>query len=195
MVLHAAVFSGIRILEILIAIPIIGMLGWFVNPYVENNAQVPNDILTLFIVSILACAWAIVTLWQFHRYRDVSGPFIALIDICFVGAWIAGIVLLRGISNVNCGNLSVPIGVQLGNHDYSGGNDFGYSLNKPCAMLKASWILAIIDCVLFFITCLISWTLYRSYRYGTTRTSKEYVGRRSGSTSTYSTHRRHHRHI
>jgi len=191
MVLHSALFSGLRILEILIAIPIIGMLGWFVNPYVQNHAVVPDNLLTLFIVSILACAWALVTAYQFHKYRDISGPFIAVIDLAFVGAWIAAIVLLRGISNANCGHLTVPIGIQLGDHDYSGGSDLGYHLNKSCAMLKAAWILAIIDCVLFFITCVLSWSLYRSYKYGTARTSKEY--RNGSGSTTYSSRRRHHR--
>jgi len=196
MVAHAAMFSGIRVLEILVALPIVGMLGWFVNPYVQNNSQVPDNLLWLFIVSILASAWAIATFWQFHKYRDISGPFIAVIDIGFVAVWIVAIVKLRGISNADCGNLSVPIGVQIGDKDYSGGSNLGYHVNKPCAMLKASWILAIIDCILFFITCVLSWSLYRSYKYGSTRTThKEYAGRRSGSTSTYSSHRRHHRHV
>ncbi|KAF3922568.1 hypothetical protein ABW21_db0208632 [Orbilia brochopaga] len=196
MVLSSALFSGIRVLQILIAIPIIGMLGWFVNPYVENNQQVPDALLTLFIVSILACAWAMVTFYQFHRYRDMTGPLIALIDIAFVGAWIAGIYLNRGISDANCSSLSVPVGVQIGDNTYSGGDSWGASVNKRCAMFKASWVLSIIDCVLFFLTCLLSWTLYRSHRYETRHVHhhKEYTGsRRSGSTSTYS-HHRHHRH-
>jgi len=166
MVVHSALFTGIRVLEIIVAIPIIGMLGWFVDPYVKNKQTVPDSLLTLFIVSILACAWAMVTLYQFHRYRSMSGPFIAVVDIAFVGAWIAGIVLNRGISDANCSSVNVPVGFQFGDHSYSGGNSWGASFNRPCAMFKASWILAIIDCVLFFITCVLSWTLYRSYSRG-----------------------------
>ncbi|KAF3922578.1 hypothetical protein AA313_de0200276 [Arthrobotrys entomopaga] len=181
--LSSILFTGVRVLEIIVALPIIGMLAWFVHPYVGNNQDVPDDLLTLFIVSILACAWALLTLFQFHRYRSMSGPFIAIVDICFVGAWIAGIYLNRGISDQNCSRVSVPVGIQIGDNDYSGGDHFG------------AHILAIIDCVLFFITCLLSWTLYRHYRYDTRHVHKEYTGgRRSGSTSTYSTHRRHRRH-
>ncbi|KAK6329793.1 hypothetical protein TWF730_006092 [Orbilia blumenaviensis] len=193
--LSSALFTGVRILEVIIAIPIIGMLGWFIDPYVDNNQTPPDGLLTLFIVSILACAWALVTLFQFHRYRSVSGPFIAVIDIGFVGAWIAGIYLNRGISDADCSNFSVPVGVQIGDNTYSAGDRWSASVNRPCAMFKASWILSIIECVLFFVTCLLSWTLYRSYRYDTRHVHKEYTGgRRSGSTSTYSSHRRHHRH-
>ncbi|EPS42186.1 hypothetical protein H072_3970 [Dactylellina haptotyla CBS 200.50] len=195
MVLTSALFTGVRVLQIIIAIPIIGMLGWFVDPYVKINQTPPDALLTLFIVSILACAWAMVTFFQWHRYRSMSGPFIAVVDIMFVGAWIAGIYLNRGISNADCSNLSVPVGIQIGDNNYSGGNSWSANVNKPCAMFKASWILSIIDCVLFFITCVLSYTLYRSHRYETRHGHKEYTGgRRSGSTSTYSSHRRHHRH-
>ncbi|KAJ6256865.1 hypothetical protein Dda_8735 [Drechslerella dactyloides] len=184
--LSAALFTGIRVMQIIIAIPIIGMLGWFVNPYVENKQNVPDGLLTLFIVSILACAWAIATLFQFHRYRDVTGPVIAVVDIAFVGAWIAGIYLNRGISDADCSSLSVPVAVRVGDNTYSAGNNWSASVNKSCAMFKASWVLSIIECILFFLTCLLSWTLYRSYRYETTRHvhHKEYTG-----------HHRHHRHV
>jgi hypothetical protein len=161
--LSSALFTGVRVLEVIVALPIVGMLGWFVNPYVKSNQDVPDALLTLFIVSILACAWALVTLFQFHRYRSMSGPFIAVVDICFVGAWIAGIYLNRGISDANCSSLSVPVGIQIGDHNYSGGDTWGAHVSKSCALFKASWVLSIIDCVLFFITCLLSWTLYRHH--------------------------------
>lgn len=164
--LSSALFTGVRVLEVIIALPIIGMLGWFIHPYVDNNQTPPDGLLTLFIVSILACAWAIGTLFQFHRFRSVSGPFIAIIDIGFVGAWIAGIYLNRGISNADCSNFSVPVGIQYGDKTYSGGNNWSASVNRPCAMFKASWILSIIECVLFFVTCVLSWTLYRSHSRG-----------------------------
>jgi len=194
MPMHSAAFTATRVFEVLCGIPIIGMLAYFVHPYAHAHADTPDRLLAFFIISILATAWALFTLHQFRKYRDVSGPFIALVDLLFVGAWIACIVLYRKISNANCGHLSVPIGVQLGDNNYSGGNDFGYHVNKECAMYKASWALAIVECVLFFITAILSWSMYRSYKYGNTRTTKEYTGgRRSGSTSTYSSHR-HRRH-
>jgi len=166
MVLHSALFTGVRVLEIVIAIPIIGMLGWFVDPYVQNKQTVPDGLLTLFIVAILACAWAMITFYQFHRYRDISGPLIPIIDIGFVGAWIAGIVLNRAISDADCSSVSVPAGVRVGDNSWSGGTNWSASVSRPCAMFKASWILAIIDCILFFITAVLGWSLYRSYRGG-----------------------------
>lgn len=166
MVVHSALFTGTRVLEIVVAIPIIGMLAFFVDPYVKNHQTVPDSLLTLFIVSILACAWAMLSFYQFHRYRNISGPFIAIVDICFVGAFIAGIYMNRSISNANCSSVSVPVGIQVGHNNYSGGSEWGANFDKHCAMFKASWILAIIDCVLFFVTCVLSWTLYRSYSRG-----------------------------
>lgn len=158
-------------MEILISIPVIGMLGWFVDQYVQNKAEVPDRLLAWFIISILACAWALVTVYQFNRYRSVSGPLIALVDALFMGAFIGMAIIFRGISDTDCGNLDVPVGVTFGDNTYSGGSDLNASINKPCALMKASWALSIINCVLFFITACLSWTLYRSYRSSTYRTS------------------------
>lgn len=56
------------------------MLGYFVNGYVNVNATPPDYILILFIVSVLALAWAIFTLFSYHRSSH-NAQFVALIDI------------------------------------------------------------------------------------------------------------------
>lgn len=56
------------------------MLGYFVNGYVNANQLTPNYILILFIVSVLALAWAIFTLFSYHR-SSANALFVALIDI------------------------------------------------------------------------------------------------------------------
>lgn len=67
-----------------------GMLAWFVDQYTKINALTPSSILVLFIVSVLALAWAIFTLFSYHR-SSANARFIAFVDLCFVGAFIAGI--------------------------------------------------------------------------------------------------------
>lgn len=57
-----------------------GMLAYFVNGYVNANALTPNYILILFIVSVLALAWAIFTLFSYHR-SSANALFVALIDL------------------------------------------------------------------------------------------------------------------
>lgn len=57
-----------------------GMLAYFVNGYVNANQLTPNYILILFIVSVLALAWAIFTLFSYHRSSS-NALFVAIIDL------------------------------------------------------------------------------------------------------------------
>lgn len=61
-------------------IPTMGMLAYFVNGYVNANQLTPNYILILFIVSVLALAWAIFTLFSYHRSSS-NALFVAIIDL------------------------------------------------------------------------------------------------------------------
>lgn len=57
-----------------------GMLAYFVDGYVKANQLTPNYILILFIVSVLALAWAIFTLFSYHRSSS-NALFVAIIDL------------------------------------------------------------------------------------------------------------------
>lgn len=153
-------FSGFlficwRIFEIIMLLPPVGMLAWFVNGYVTNNQLTPNFVLVLFITTVLALAWAIVTLFNYLRARH-DALFVAFIDLCFVGALIAGVVVLRFIANANCGNyISEQSFFDLGTFGYPGylqGNSWASNPNKTCSMLKASFAFGIIDIIAFFVT-------------------------------------------
>jgi hypothetical protein len=150
-------FASWRVTEIITLIPIVGMLSWFVNGFNKNNQLTPIFILVLFIVSVLALAWAFFTLILYHTART-SGRFVAFVDLLFVGALIAGVYELRGITNASCTNFSTTtndIYLNLGPFGYLGGqtrNPLSFHLNKTCAMLKASFALAIMNIVFFFIT-------------------------------------------
>lgn len=149
-------FAFWRFLEIITLIPTLGMLAWFVHQFAKVNALTPNYILVLFIVSVLAAAWAIATLFTYHRARS-NALFVSFIDLCFVGALIAGVFELRGIAHANCSHVSR-------NHTYAGGINFGFGsfsgsihgldvhVNKECAMLKASFAFGIMNCIFFAIT-------------------------------------------
>ena len=156
MALSGFLFLSWRIFEIITLVPIVGMLGWFVHGFVSANQLTPDFILVLFIVSVLALAWAFFTLISYLRARH-DAIFVALVDLGFVGALIAGVVVLRGIGGANCTSFtSGDIYVNLGPFGYYGrdgsGNRFGVNTNKTCAMLKASWALAIINIIAFFVT-------------------------------------------
>lgn len=72
------------------------MLAYFVNGYVNANVIAPDYILVLFIVSVLALAWAVFTLFLYHR-SSANARFVALIDL--------GMCALRPASS-HCATLS-----------------------------------------------------------------------------------------
>lgn len=136
-------------------IPPVGMLAWFVNGYVSNNQLTPDFVLVLFITTVLALAWATITLLNYFRARH-DALFVALVDLGFVGALIAGVVELRAISNADCTNFSAnPFFLQIGVFGYYGyieGNGWALNINKTCSMLKASFAFGIINILAFFVT-------------------------------------------
>ncbi|OLN96967.1 hypothetical protein CCHL11_07393 [Colletotrichum chlorophyti] len=164
----AVMFAATRFLQIITLIPTMGMLAWFVDGFVKRNVVVPDFILVLFIVSVLALAWAIFTLFSYHR-SSTNALFVALVDLAFVGAFIAAVWYLRHINRVNCTNLARDGQWTLhfpGLFTISGSR-FDFFTNKPCAMLKASWVFGIINCILFAATAGLAWLhgdhLSRSY--------------------------------
>lgn len=160
-------FLSFRLAEIITLIPIIGMLSWFVHGYVEQNALTPDFILVLFIVSVLACAWAMATLVAYARARH-SALFVATVDLAFLAGLIAGVVLLRAIANQDClnfsaGSLYLDLGV-LGYYGRTTNSEWSLHANKACAMLKASFAFAIMNCVFFFFTFFFALLVHRRYR-------------------------------
>lgn len=133
----------------------VGMLGWFVDGFTKANSLTPASILVLFIVSTLALAWTIFTLFSYHRSSS-NARFVSLIDAAFFGAFIAGVYYLRGIASHGCTSVTATSNdwtVDLGDIRVTGpGADIDWRTDKRCAMLKASWAFAIIEIVLFSIT-------------------------------------------
>lgn len=137
-----------------------GMLSYFVHIYVESNQLTPTYILILFITSVLALAWAIFTLFSYHR-SSANARFVGLVDLGIFGALIAGVYYLRFIAKVDCANVSradrsysVRFG-DFGSVTANGG--FQVSLDKSCAMLKACFALGIMNVIFFFFSGIIAW--------------------------------------
>lgn len=155
MALSGFLFLGFRIFELLVLIPILGMLAFFVHGYVVSNALTPTYILVLFIASVLGAAWVLGTIITYLRARH-SAVFVALVDLAFVGTFIAGVYLLRGIAKADCVNFTtggfyVGLGV-FGYYGLQSNNHWALNANKTCVMLKACFALGIIAIILFFIT-------------------------------------------
>jgi len=164
--LGGLLFILMRISELVTLIPIVGMLSWFVHGFQQNNQLTPDYILVLFIVSVLAAAWALVTMIRMSSTRR-SALFVALIDLGFVGALIGAVVTMRGIANANCTDFSAGSWyVSLGPFGYYGRNSGSayYNINKTCSMLKASFAFGIINIIFFFITFILAMFLHRHQR-------------------------------
>jgi hypothetical protein len=133
------------------------MLAYFVDGYRKENALTPDSILVLFIVSVLGAAWAVATLFTYHRSRN-NASFVAFVDLLFVGAFIGGVYALRGVARWDCTNVSR--GGNIVNINGSAGsltvNGINVNTDKHCAMLKAAWAFGIMNCIFFFITAILA---------------------------------------
>jgi hypothetical protein len=154
----------------------------------------PTYILLLFIVSVLAAIWCLETLCRFGSTKR-SGNFVAAIDICFAGAFIAAVYQLRGIAEENCSHFPTTGGGQflatLGPFGYFGqqtGNPLAENPVKVCAMLKTSFAFGIMNVMSFVVTAAFAAMMHRNEdhedkeaRRGSHGTRRGHRRRRSGS--------------
>lgn len=132
------------------------MLSWFVNKFNDANVLTPDPVLVLFIVSVLALAWAVFTLLAYSRSSH-NALFVSFVDLCFIGALIAGIYFLREIQWADCQDPSVD-NIWYNQIDNVGIPGYTWAVSKPCAMLKASWVFAIMNTVFFAVTAFAAWS-------------------------------------
>lgn len=136
-----------------------GMLAWFIHAFINENELTPNYILVLFIVSVLAVGWTIFTLFSYHRSSSNS-HFVSLVDLAFVGALIGAVYQLRFITKANCYHVAstdlwlVPAHTLL---SLTGQGIDVLASSKPCAVLKTSFALGIMNVVFFFFTAVLAW--------------------------------------
>ncbi|VUC28495.1 unnamed protein product [Clonostachys rosea] len=198
------IFGSNRIFQLITLIPIVGMLSWFVEGFTSDNSLTPNSILVLFIVSVIAFAWAFFTLILYNRSKR-NAHFIAIVDALIFGGLIAGVYFLRGIASANCVDVSVNRSddwtVNLGDVRVSGpGVSVSWRTSKRCAMLKASFALGIINVILFFVTTIVCFSHgggfgdYDDYEYRTRSRSRHHSDRHSHRSGSRHSHHSHHSH-
>ena len=178
-----------------------GMLSYFVHGYTSNNVLAPNFVLIMFIVSVLGLVWALFTLFSYHRSSS-NARFVGLIDLCFLGAFIAAVYYLRFISGADCTHIVTGDrwDVSFGIFGSASINGFHVSANKTCAMLKASFAFGIMNCIFFSFTAVLAWfhgdrSEKEEYRHETRRhrsSSGHHHRHRSG--SRHGSHRSSHSH-
>ncbi|KAI9856850.1 MAG: hypothetical protein M1824_005223 [Vezdaea acicularis] len=182
-------FAFWRTLQILTLIPTLGILAYFVHGFTKANELTPGQILTLFIVSVLAAVWAICTLFAYNKTRH-NAFFVGFIDLCFIGAFIAGTYELRDASNNDCAGINFgPFGNAVQGYTFAG---VTVDVQKHCSMLKACFAFGIMNCIFFFATFILAFFYRRPNEdvvVRETHVRKSGSRRRSGSGS----HRGHRR--
>lgn len=174
-----------------------GMLAYFVHVHLEANVMTPAYVLLLFIVSTIALAWAVFTLFSYHR-SSRHAQFVALVDLAFVGALIAGVYYLRFIARADCADIRAGSTVDV---------DFGIlgtarlptvvevSVSKTCGMLKGCFALGIMNCVFFFVTAVLAWIhgdhAVKEERRRYAESARRRSHSRHGSRSRHGSHSRH----
>ncbi|KAJ5437935.1 uncharacterized protein N7458_008933 [Penicillium daleae] len=194
MIIGSIFFIFNRMVEITFLIPIIGIMAYFVDGYLKANMLTPPYILVLFITSVLAVFWAIDTLIRFSAAKR-SSFFVSFIDMCFFGAFIAGVYQLRFIANADCshwdgGSVWVSLG-PFGEYGTQVNNPLALHVNKTCAMLKTSFALGIMEVIFFIWTAFLALFIHSQNREvivkETTVRRRSHSSRRGHSSS-------HHRH-
>jgi hypothetical protein len=134
------------------------MLAYFVKGYNDNNMLTPSYILVLFIVSVLGLAWALFTLFSYHRSSS-NARFVGFVDLGFVGGFIAGVYYLRFIKDFDCASIAPgnSASVSLGILGTATLNTLHLNVNKTCSMLKACFAFGIMNCLFFFFTAIMAW--------------------------------------
>ncbi len=135
----------------------------------------------LFVVSVLGAAWAILTVLRRKSTRD-SSMFASFIDLCFVGAFIAGVYELRRIANADCTNFAADTRFSLTINNEGIDTDapsLRPNTNKECAMRKASFAFGIMNCIFFAITSFLLLFMHRSRKDEKEVAVKETYRRRS----------------
>ncbi|KAI1401716.1 hypothetical protein F4819DRAFT_312051 [Hypoxylon fuscum] len=155
--LFAIFFAFWRFMQIVTLIPTMGMLAYFVNGYVQLNQLTPNYILVLFVVSVLALAWSVYTLFSYHR-SSANATFVAVVDLLFVGAFIGATWALRFIAGADCTRITTGDAYDLSFGPFGNAyvTNYDASTDKTCAMLKAAFAFAVMNCVFFFITSILA---------------------------------------
>jgi hypothetical protein len=104
---------------------------------------------------VLGAAWAIATLFTYHRAR-ANALFVSFVDLCFVGVFIAGVYELRFIAHDNCSSISTDTYTFAGALGTVSVNGFSVHFTKWCSMLKACFAFGIMNCIFFFITSVLA---------------------------------------
>jgi len=172
-----------RVLQILTLIPAWALTAAVVSWYKSNNIDTPGNVLTLFVVTLLASVWAFCILIAVLRAGNTA-LWIAFWDVVAMGALIAAVATTSRIANYECNAVATPAATQTvfitsdgqritatpanvaitadGNNNNNNNNNNEFWNNPDnCSLIKAAWGLAIANIIMFFITAILAVVVYK----------------------------------
>jgi hypothetical protein len=153
-----ALFTFFRLVQILSLIPAFSLLTHFINLY--DHELTPTEILTLFIVTILAAAWALISL-VVYRSMHWTPPYVWLVDVLFIGALMAGVILIDPyVSRGDCIDWTSGEGDEEEFEYYSKITHGSIVLDRQCMMMKAAWGMSIANTVIFAVSAVLAWNMW-----------------------------------
>ncbi|KAI9893414.1 MAG: hypothetical protein M1814_006711 [Vezdaea aestivalis] len=170
--------TGLRIIQFLASALILGVFAYFLAVFSDRNVDSPRWVRAVTGISGAACLYTIFAILLTCCLGGVMFfAFLAIVlDVAFIGGFVAIAVLTRGAASSKCSDASTNI---LGQSGY-GGRGFGtgrdqnvtYALNpaQNCRLEKACFAVAIINIILFIASALLQLALgrrnQRDKRYG-----------------------------
>jgi hypothetical protein len=160
---------GVRALQFCGAIIILGIFSYFLAILTHNNYPVATWIRAVEGISGAAALYTLIGLFLVCCLGGVTFfAFLGIVlDICFIGCFIAVAILTRG-SNVNCNATNTYSATDFGNGPigFGDGNNVSSapSLVRACELEKATFVIAIILVILFLISAALSLFLGRHHQ-------------------------------
>lgn len=153
--------SLLYLLEFCCAGLILGIFSWFLAVLAHNNAHIPTYEKAVEGMAGAACLYLIFAVLLTCCLGGVTffAILAILLDLLFMGAFIAIAVLTRSGATSCSGNVNTPIGSGLSNTSI-----FGHNLKTQCKLNTVVFAVAIIGAFLFLLTALMQIFLLKNHK-------------------------------
>ncbi|RPA79326.1 hypothetical protein BJ508DRAFT_415964 [Ascobolus immersus RN42] len=94
-------WQAFRVIQIITLIVCWGILAYFVDTYNKADLKVPDGIIAIFVVAILATTWTISSLIHYARTQWMP-VWIPIVDILFMIGLIVGVAILGDVASADC---------------------------------------------------------------------------------------------
>ncbi|MCJ1258097.1 hypothetical protein MMC24_005927 [Lignoscripta atroalba] len=167
----------VRALQLLAAVLVLGITSYFLAVLTDRNLSIATWVKAVEGIAgaaVIYTAFAVI-LTCFLGGVAAFAYLAILLDILFVGAFVAVAILARGGARSCSGNVSTPLGTGNadtgesgfgGNFGFGSGNNTTYApnLGQACKLEKAVFAAAIAAAILFLISAVLQFLLHKHHQ-------------------------------